>query len=643
MLSLSLAALTVLLGCKSGRDQMASEPDREKDSIKILAWTWVDVKRPDGSKAFWDPKPVIAMGASMVNVTYIAEDRPDRVVYGALQPPKLMAEIMSNCQPELKECHAHGIKVIGYANTVWFHPEMMKREGWDASDLSAIDTHGKPVINSTWEKRGAYMSCVTNPKWLKLQQWMVRETADAGFDGLQLDLNPYAVPPGYNCRCHYCEEKWKQYSQKIFGVEKPMPGKDAPDSDPSKLDFQKPEDRYYREWRHKELADFLNAIMKDVWRTHPGFLLSFNHAAGDPNFAYLSLEGAIKIPSTELWHLKLAEDSSLYAYRLTEALSGEQCIGMPNSEEQIKPHYRFVVGVAEGFAGGGAFYFGPLHKEAFDYSRYLRENQDAYVGTSSEAVVGVLYSWRDHNFVQSAVPNSAGDVFRKATALLARKCVPYDAVVVEKGLKAKELAKYKIIVTPELLLLSEKNSAALKQYVRSGGRLLVIGPFGTIREERIEYMKQAPTLTAWTGKDCAQPWLAELGSGKVANVPVAWTGKAESNMVVSAEFEKAAEELGLYAQLRVKASTDVEATLRGKDDARFIHVIRFGPPDNLADRTVKVDYELPKGRHVASAAVCSPDYPTKELNLSWKESEGRFQAELDKLGSYALISVKMKK
>ena len=641
--SLFIGALTGLMGCKSDRGQIDSEPHRKKNVMEVNVWDWASYTRPDGSKGFWNPKPVIAMGGTLVNVIYIAEDRPDRVVYGALQPPKLMAEVMSNCQPELKECHAHGIKVIGYANTVWFHPDMMKREGWDSSDLSAIDTHGKPVINSTWEKRGAYMSCVSNPKWLKLQQWMVQETADAGFDGLQFDLNPYAVPPGYNCRCHYCEEKWRAYSKKIFGVEKPMPGKDAPDKDPSKLDFSHPEDRYYREWRHKELADFLNAIMKHVWRTHPGFLLSFNHAAGDPNFAYLSLQDAIKIPSSELWHLNLAEESSLYAYRLTEALSGEQCIGMPNSEDQIKPHYRFVVGVAEGFAGGGSFYFGPRHHAAFDYSRYLRDNQDAYVGTSSEAVVGVLYSWRDQSFVQKAYANSKNDVFRRGTAVLARKCVPYDAVIVEKGLKAKELAKYKVIVSPELRLLSEKNSAALKEYVQSGGRLLVIGPFGTIRQEKIDYVKQQPTLTTWTGKDCANPWQAKLGAGKVANVPVAWTGSGETNMVVSEGFEKAAEELGLYAQLRVKASTDVEATLRGKDDARFIHIMRFGSPDKLTDQTAKVDYELPKGSHVVSAAVCSPDYPAKELTLNWKESEGRFQADLDKLGSYALISVKLKK
>src|SRR5207237_6422814 len=147
----------------------------------------------------------------------------------------------------------------------------------------------------------------------------------------------------------------------------------------NKLDFNNPVDRIYREWRHQELARFLKSVEKHVRRTHPAFLLSFNHAAGDPNFAVLSLKDAIKIPSSELWHLKLGEDSSLYAYRLTEALSGETCIGLPNGEDQIKPIYRFDVGVAEGFAGGGSFYFGPRSKPAFEYSSYLRENRDAYV------------------------------------------------------------------------------------------------------------------------------------------------------------------------------------------------------------------------------------------------------------------------
>ena len=525
---------------------------------------------------------------------------------------------------------------------------MLKREGIDSEDLAAIDPRGKPVINSTWEKRGVYMSCVNNPKWLELQKAVVLATADAGFDGLQFDLNPYAVPPGYNCHCHYCERAWKQRSREVFGNEKPMPGNEVSEADFNKLDFNIPMDRVYREWRHQQLAVFLKSVEQHVRRTHPAFLLSFNHAAGDPDFACLSLADAIKIPSSELWHLKLGEDSSLYAYRLTEALSGEQCIGLPNFAEQIAPDYRFRVAVAEAFAGGGAFYFGPTHEPAIQFSRFLRENQDWYVGTTSEALVGVLYSWRDQEFVSSpgtnGIPRADLNRFRKAAAVLARKNVPYDALVVEKGLKAQELARYRVIVTPELRLLGDRDCAVLEDYVRSSGRLLSIGQLGTLREVKTEYVSRQPSiLTAWTGNECERPWQAELGSGRVAYVPRAWTGSSESAMVVTSEFAMAADYLGLYSQLRLKAGTPVEATVRGKGNSRSIHIVRFGPVDSLADRSVQLDYEIPQGYHVASATAFSPEFPAGMLTLTWKESNGRFQAELNQLGNYVLIAIGLRK
>src|SRR5262249_11694567 len=161
------------------------------------------------------------------------------------------------------------------------------------------------------------------------------------------------------------------------------------------------------------------------------------------------------------------------------------------------------------------------------------------------------------------------------------------------------------------------------------------GPLGTLREVKTEYLsRQPPPLTAWTGQESNQAWQAQLGSGKVAHVPIAWTGKSESAMVATPEFAQAAEYLDLYSQLRLKAATAVEATVRGKANSRSIHIIRFGPVDNLTDPSVHVDYETPKGCHVVSATVISPEFSTKELT-TWKESNGRFQADLDQPGSYA--------
>ena len=52
--SLLMAALAGLIGCKSGRSQIDSEPRREMDAMEIHAWTWVSYTRPDGSLGFWD-------------------------------------------------------------------------------------------------------------------------------------------------------------------------------------------------------------------------------------------------------------------------------------------------------------------------------------------------------------------------------------------------------------------------------------------------------------------------------------------------------------------------------------------------------------------------------------------------------------
>lgn len=153
--------------------------------------------------------------------------------------------------------------------------------------------------------------------------------------------------------------------------------------------------------------------------------------------------------------------------------------------------------------------------------------------------------------------------------------------------------------------------------------------------------KDAMETYAWTGNECDKPWQAELGSGRVACVPLAWTGSSESAMVVTPEFAMAADYLGLYSQLRLQAGTPVEATVRGKGNSRSIHIMRFGPVDNR--RSIQVDYEIPQGHHVAAATAFSPEFPAQMLTLTWKESNGRWQAELSQFGNYALIGIRLRK
>jgi hypothetical protein len=150
-------------------------------------------------------------------------------------------------------------------------------------------------------------------------------------------------------------------------------------------------------------------------------------------------------------------------------------------------------------------------------------------------------------------------------------------------------------------------------------------------------------LTAWTRNECQKPWQAELGAGRVAYVSRAWTGASESTMRVTPEFAKAEDYLELYSQLQLKGAGSLEATVRGKANNRSLHLIRFGPVDDLADRAVQLNYELPKGFHVASAKVYALGFPEEMAKFTWKESQGHLEAELNRLDNYAVVSVELKK
>ena len=208
--------------------------------------------------------------------------------------------------------------------------------------------------------------------------------------------------------------------------------------------------------------------------------------------------------------------------------------------------------------------------------------------------------------------------FRRAAALLARQGVPYDFVVIEKGLTAAQLARYKVLVAPEINLLDDADASVLKEYVSSGGHLLCIGNLGASKTvEKSDYVKRSKALlTEWTGKDARHSYLeAPLGSGAIAFVPAAVTGDSEKTMTATADFKRASENTGLGSQLKLKCSATVEATIRANKSQRFIHLVRLGPTDEASDVSMSIDYTLPPDAQVSSVEAASTD-TSSDLGMS---------------------------
>ena len=627
--------------------------------IEIPTLQWGDSKRADGTTRHWDPKPLIDLAATLVSVAY----RPLTNAEGkawyrvGMTPPKLLVKTLENTKPELDECHQHGIKVIGYADTIMFHADMLAADGIDAEDLYATNRVGKRVVNTEWDKGGVGVACISNPKWIELQKQVAQVHAKAGFDGLQFDVYPYAIEPGYQCRCRYCEEGWKKQSKELFGTAQPMPGLDT-----GKLDYDKPVDRAFKTWRLQEFVDFVKTIETDVQKSWPKFMILMNHGGGTPDFTYEAAHGGLSYPTTELWHIKLGDDSSLYLYNSCEAANGAQMIGLINFSEQYKPLYRYRVSLAEAYGAGGVFYMvargdGAAVGVSHQYCDFFRQHQDWFNETRPDAEVAVLYSWRDQAFLSGDHVAPAKVEFdpkriryQNAAAVLARIGVAHDCVIVEKGLR--DLAKYRVVVAPHLVLVTEPEAKVLEEYVRQGGSLLVVAGLGDITESGQDFKKrESSLLTQWTGKKPEREgWTVSVGKGRIAFAPRITPAELDKTAPskdapaipprpLIPEFQAACDSLELPSQLGIKSASAIESSVRAKGNQRAIHLIRFGPTDELKDKAVAIDYKLPAHTTPKTVSVWSPDVAAGDLKFDWKQKGDRLQIDIGKLESYALVGV----
>jgi hypothetical protein len=231
--------------------------------------------------------------------------------------------------------------------------------------------------------------------------------------------------------------------------------------------------------------------------------------------------------------------------------------------------------------------------------------------------------------------------YRRLAALIARRGVPYDFVVIEKGLNAAQLARYKVLVAPEISLLSDTDAKVIREYVSAGGHLLSIGPLGDSTITGEEHVARSPALlTEWTGvKSGDAYWEKSLGLGAIAFVPAAIIGDSEKSMAVTSDFKQGARYTGLGSQLELKSSITIEATIRAKQSERFIHLVRLGPSDGAGDVPASFDYSLPPNVEVASVETATPN-TSATLGATWSvAAPGKLRVDLKRLEPYAIVHV----
>jgi hypothetical protein len=599
----------------------------------------------DGQLSYWDTAKLHSLKANWVSASYRPMDAQNHFVGTSwVIPPKMIEKVMELARPGLRSAHKAGIQVVGTTDSMQFNPEVMKSVGIDPELLYGRSLAGKTVGFDTYQK-GNHMSCLMNPHWQDIETSIAKAHAEAGFDGLFLDLFPYVVREGVLCGCDHCKKGWEAYSEKTFGKKQSFPR--------AALQLKDTVDRTFFAWRIETIHHFMERMQDAGKKFNADFKVLLNCNADNPCMAYLLLMGMLQ-PTSELGQLNAGNESSLYLYRMIESASQDQLFSQFNGSKQYLPDYKYKTALAEAYAAGGALMLA-VKNEAMDainkrFTDFLLNNRAAFEGCVSDASAAILYSWRDHTFLQAdAIVRTDRMIWRRnsarrAAAVLASKGIPFDYLFVEKGISTDDLLKYDVIIAPELKLLDDKDADAIKGFVDKGGKLLALGSFGTMGSNGLEYVaRNINPLASWVSYNAENDYLqAVAGRGKVCAVKSYQTGDSEAHQVITPAFNKAVAFLDLDSQLRIqnKGNGRIESSIRKNGKNRFIHLIRYACEGKAGATGVSVVYRIPGNYKIQSVTAVSPFTGNDKETIDWKVKAGHIAIET-KVAIYTMIRVEL--
>ncbi|MFC6232641.1 beta-galactosidase trimerization domain-containing protein [Paenibacillus allorhizosphaerae] len=630
---------------QAGSKKTSIESSHKGTELMIPSLWWRQLSVTEGGQlAYWDTEKLKELGANWVSASYRPLDENNKFVGTSwVIPPGMIERVMELAKPGLESAHNAGIKVVGTSDSMQFRPEVMVSVGINPELLYGRDLAGNPIKIDAYQK-GNYMSCLLNPYWQDIETKIGKAHAEAGFDGLFLDLFPYTSGEGVLCGCEYCKKAWEAYSQKVFGMAQPFPS--------AVLDLNRSVDRTFLTFRIEAIYNFMQHVEQAGKKYNPDFKVMLNCNADNPTMAYL-LRLGMPQPISELGQLNAGEESSLYLYRMIESATDDPLFAQFNGPNQYMPDYKYKTELAEAFAGGGGLMLAAKNDDLDavnkNFTDFLNKNKPTYEGAVSEARVGILYSWRDHTFLQSSAMKRtdrmlwAKNSARRTAAILASKGIPYDYIFVENGLRKKELSDYDVLIAPDLKLLDDKDAEDIRKYVEKGGRLLTLGTFGSLKSAGTDYLtRDSSLLKSWTGKEMENGYFeATLGKGKIGGSATYAIGNSESAMIISDSFNKAAGYVELDSQLKVNHNGNgrVESAIRKNGSARYIHLIRYNNRGDIGQKKASVIYKVPEQYKVKEVTGDSPY--SGDMGIQWKEEGGSLTVNIENLDLYGVLKVEL--
>ncbi|MBQ8732638.1 MAG: hypothetical protein IJY82_07405 [Oscillospiraceae bacterium] len=616
------AGLSVLTLLGATACTPAAQPEGDEPWIGNWVQWYGGQEREDGTKSLWDWQQAEVGHVNQMSTYYLATDDEGNTVYGVPTNAQYQ-KVMDHALYDIEKCDERGIRIIGYSDTVQFEERIAQEMGFTLDQIASVNAQGQYTFTNAWHDPGLYIACINSPEWKGWLKENLRQTAAAGFAGLQYDFHPYAGA-GLFCYCEHCKEGWKEHSKEVLGEEAAYP---------TQLDFSNEVSREYWRWKIECFRDFMDETSAAAKEINPDFLMLMNNNANGVNFAFEALYGAVDMPTSEHGGTNNGFDSTLYLYQMAEALGFSDLYTQYNAYAEVDPAFRYKVNIGESFATTGGITYVIEHAanistKAFTFAD---ERHQVYANTKSMAKAAVLWSIESNLFSMSPeeFPYSSllytveTDYARQVALLLVNACITYDYLALEPEGVLERMDQYDVFFLPEYSYFEDETWKPVLEKIKEQGKDLIV--LGTEAESKVKEL--VPELA-----DYKRAWYIENFTKQAFG----------SNHGVPKDFMTALNRSKARDLVSVKnnqAFTSV--TVReGLDGTIYLHVVRRGGDDALADHTAKIEFTLPEGYDCKKITGSCPFTEDVDIDVDFEEEDGVLTIQTGDFDTYALLTLK---
>jgi len=543
--------------------------------------------------------------------------------------------------------HAAGMSYIYYSSSCTFDENFFDEQAIE-SFAAKYEKHA-----DAFGTLGRRFACFNSPAWLKFQiDKSVMLVREFGFEGVFFDNLFYMLP----CLCDHCADKFKRLTgMNLLEVSREISmldtdevvhnkGLKARQINISNLGEYKKYLRY-AEFRRKSVEDFIKAYRESVEA-------QIGHSFAITANTHLITSEAVEICKTGIFDAYITEngytfppETNEFSYKLGAAIQPEKrraVIVFTRTLEGMPTPGMFKSAMGESMAGGG--FLTPwgfvLHesrdhkREVARYTHFYEANEELFARQDNIADVAVVTP-----SLTSLVKKLAGDEEQYTNngamvvcRMLADINILHDVLLDSSTFDEAALSKYRLIVLPEVDIISDSNFAVLKKLAVGGTKILLTGDslrYDTELNERNEKLEGDGILH-----------IPEIFPREYTHERL----KEKYEIINAFDHVKAIHDLYTDGMLKTTAAPLTHITLTASECESLVHFVNYntnrGPYSTrvIPDYNIKTTVRL--NRKVTEAYILTPDNCGEPQRLPFEAENDCITFTLPRLEYYSFVRLR---